>query len=477
MRSTLQPPAARRILPSMRCFRCWPFALVFSLLALPSFGHAQGSPQQTATQNGSALSKGPWSLRGADGSVWIVFEMPEEDPNIWVTALGDGLATTETPMFRPTIEAHSGAYVYRAKIDAPEPGLHNYGVRNTDGETLASGTFTVIPDDADEVSFWVYGDDRSQHRVHQAVIANMLEDDGPTFVLHTGDYVEVGGRPSDWQTFFRIAGPLLRRSTLYPCLGNHELYGPGGRHAFHRYLAPDHHNAWYRKRIGPLELIVLDSNDAFDPESEQRQWLEAQVADGFDDDAFQVVLLHHSPLSSGRHGGQREMIFERIPELLQGAGVDLIFAGHDHMYERGEANGLKYIIAGGGGAPLYRVNRAMPYQQAFEAAYHHLEVDIAGGRMNIVVHRLEGAPIERCSFAPGEPWQCSTERIEAPAPDENAAAAAPGNGTEGFGSEGPIGPSEAPPEDTLSTVLGVLALGVLGLVMLGVWRRQRATSA
>ena len=35
--------------------------------------------------------------------------------------------------------------------------------------------------------------------------------------------------------------------------------------------------------------------------------------------------------------------------------VSFVFSGHDHLYQRGEVDGLKYVVSGGGGAPLYSV--------------------------------------------------------------------------------------------------------------------------
>ena len=48
--------------------------------------------------------------------------------------------------------------------------------------------------------------------------------------------------------------------------------------------------------------------------------------------------------------------------------VELVLAGHDHIYERGEGGGLKYVITGGAGAPLYRASRPSAGDAAFEAA-------------------------------------------------------------------------------------------------------------
>jgi hypothetical protein len=46
--------------------------------------------------------------------------------------------------------------------------------------------------------------------------------------------------------------------------------------------------------------------------------------------------------------------------LFERYGVDLVLAGHDHNYQRfKEHRGVRYVVHGGGGAPLYSL-RACP---------------------------------------------------------------------------------------------------------------------
>ena len=56
--------------------------------------------------------------------------------------------------------------------------------------------------------------------------------------------------------------------------------------------------------------------------------------------------------------------------LFEEYGVDVVFTGHDHCYERSFANGVFYIVTGGGGGPLYEQERASQHSLVFESAYH-----------------------------------------------------------------------------------------------------------
>ncbi len=306
-------------------------------------------------------------------------------------------------------------------VAAPDGGvLHMIDVEGLNPDTAYVGrlhgpgfdeevTFHTAPVETDRFLFLAYGDDRTGHATHRALVAHMQTEEAARFVIHTGDYVEVGGRPSDWQAFFDIAQPLLRRVPIYPTLGNHEIYGPGGRRRYQRYFV--HHDrrvAWQAWTHGPIRLITLDSNDEWVAEGEQQQWLDAELESARDHAGvrFVIVFAHHGPVSSGRHGDHEGMAALRIADRLRDAGVDLFLSGHDHMYERGDREGLKYIVTGGGGAPLYRVNRRLPSQQSFQIVHHYLRFEVVGERLNMEAVAIDGAVFERCGFVAGGTWDC-----------------------------------------------------------------------
>ena len=62
-----------------------------------------------------------------------------------------------------------------------------------------------------------------------------------------------------------------------------------------------------------------------------------------------IVVLHDPPYSSSaRHGSDRKV---QWPYAAWGA--DAVIAGHDHLYERVQANGIPYFVNGAGGKDLY----------------------------------------------------------------------------------------------------------------------------
>lgn len=72
-------------------------------------------------------------------------------------------------------------------------------------------------------------------------------------------------------------------------------------------------------------------------------------------------------------------------------GVDIVFNGHDHTYERSFHNGVWYVVTGGGGAPRYAVNvKPNPFQIYAESTLHFCKLRIDGERLAFEMIRADG---------------------------------------------------------------------------------------
>jgi hypothetical protein len=114
------------------------------------------------------------------------------------------------------------------------------------------------------------------------------------------------------------------------------------------------------------------------------------------------------------------MIRDYAP-LLAAAHVDMLFCGHDHLYERGTgttpAGKLSYIVTGGGGAPLYNprchaatgpapgdVPGPLPVcpssVRTLVKTYHYIIVEVARDGIRICPKTPDGAEVEPCMRLP-----------------------------------------------------------------------------
>jgi hypothetical protein len=408
----------------------------------------------------ATITKGPYLMDASPTRIAVLFELSEAAPaTVRLTRAGEEVSTVELP----------ASDFHEALFEGLEPGA-GYEYTVVTGVAEESGSFNTAPPPGEgPIRFLVMGDNRTDAEAHAAVIAAMQNHEAE-LVLNTGDMVANGALDSDWQELFDVEGPLLRNTPLFPAMGNHELYLRGvGLPSYLRYTrVPDELSdaeTYYGFDWGPVRFLMLDSNDAWeDPELPQRRWLEQQLdaAKSAEHVAHVIVAMHHGPVSSNRHGSHQGMVDSGVLQLLRLSGVALVLSGHDHAYERGDAHGVKYIVTGGGGAPLYNRNDPLPFQHRFEASHHFLVIEASRERVEVFVRRVDDSILEHCAFDRGGRWECvrdeefvASEPVDVPTTDVG-------------GEDVPDGAEESPPPFGL-IFLGVVAVGLLAWF----WIRRR----
>jgi hypothetical protein len=375
-----------------------------------------------AAAAGPRLVKGPYLTELSESGVEVRFELDAAAPAS--VELTGGEASDASPA-RTVADVASSMHVVH--VTGLEPGkAYDYAVR-VGGAVAGKGHFVTAPraDAGAPVKFLVYGDTRSVETVQAALVRAMLATPSD-FLVNTGDIVATGGSAADWQEFFQIEQPLLRDRALFLCIGNHELSDDQAGSSFARYFGyADPANAaaaprpYGTMRWGTARFFFLNGMHAWEHGAE-RDWLERELAKA-DSEAglvWRIAVVHQGPWSSGPHGGSAKLDDAQVPQLLAAHKVDLLLAGHDHIYERGDHGGdapLKYVISGGGGAPLYPIEHRTPSTRKAESAYHFVEVTLTGDALRMVAHRLDGTVLESCGFAKGHPWDCdAAPKSEAP---------------------------------------------------------------
>ena len=281
----------------------------------------------------------------------------------------------------------------------------SYRVRAGAAQT-AQLAFTTAPRPGEVVRIGIYGDVRGGHDTHRRLVEAMLGE-GLDIVAVTGDMVARGSDDGDWQKFFAVTRELLATLRYVPAIGNHDLGwshadpdvfalppGPAGR--------PEY-VYWYSLDLADIHLVFLDSN-AYDNQL-QEVWLEADLAAARARGARAIIVLtHDGPYSRGLHRGN-ELARERYVPILAKHHVDLVVAGHDHLYQRGEIGGIRYVVSGGGGAGLYQptcgVRRkpkcAEDGMKKVLAVHHYIVATIDRESLELCARGTDGKLLEKCS--------------------------------------------------------------------------------
>ena len=255
------------------------------------------------------------------------------------------------------------------------------------------GSFHTAAAPAAPYSFLVYGDTRTRHDVHRKVVQAILKDGVPDFAIQSGDLVENGEDSSLWPIYFDAERDLLRQLAFFPVLGNHER----NTHEFAEFFQAT--MPYYSFNWGNAHIMVLNSDiansalnkparDAF--WTEQTKWLENELQTSQNAE-YRIVVAHHPPFSavSTRQGSNPEM--RALVPLFEKYHVSIAFFGHDHNYQRNLQNGIHYVISGGGGAPLYDVDKPDPAtSQKAISIENFVKVTVDGKVMKVQAKAVDG---------------------------------------------------------------------------------------
>jgi hypothetical protein len=246
------------------------------------------------------------------------------------------------------------------------------------GAAGPAGSFTTAPLLPQPFRFVVYGDSRSSPSVHAQVVQNML-DSAPALVFHTGDLVTTGRDYGVWQTeFFEPARELMRSVPLVPVLGNHEYGGAGPLWYFYFFDQPLD-EGWWALTYGNVRFLGLDTDAPYTAGSPQHTWLLREFASAAYRAATWHIVIFHRPAFTCTVAYSDDMgVRDHLVPLFELYGVDVVFQGHSHTYERYRVEDIYYIVTGGGGGPLYdlRPDLVPPLRQFGLTVHHHCTVDV-----------------------------------------------------------------------------------------------------
>ncbi len=247
---------------------------------------------------------------------------------------------------------------------APEPPMHDPDCS--------------LPQDEKSVRFAVIGDSGTggteQFQVGEQM-AKCREKTGFDFVLMLGDNIYGGKSQQDFERKFEQPYKQLLDAGVkfYASIGNHDnpnerVYKPfnmGG-------------SRYYSFKKGNVTFFALDSNYM---DATQLDWLQKQL------DAtttpWKICFFHHPLYSDGRYHGPDLDLRHVLSPILEKYGVNVVFSGHEHVYERIKPqNGIYYFVLGNAGELRpHNLRPSSEMQAGFDTDRDFLIVEIAGDKL------------------------------------------------------------------------------------------------
>jgi len=238
--------------------------------------------------------------------------------------------------------------------------------------------FSTLPNRSDSLKFAAIGDNGTGER-QQYELAQQMAKVHSAFpfdlVIMLGDNMYGSQRPADFvRKFEQPYAPLLSIGVKFQAaLGNHDtpeqiFYKPYNMNG-QRYYTYARNNV----RFFALDSTLMDRK--------QVAWIEAALRDSRED--WKICYFHHPLYSNAaRHGSSVDLRILLEPIFVK-YGVNVVFSGHDHVYERLQPQkGIHYFVSGSAGQ-LRRGNMTRSSQTAasFDQDQSFMLVEVAGSEM------------------------------------------------------------------------------------------------
>jgi chitodextrinase len=346
-------------------------------------------------------------------------------------------------------------------------------------------------------SFAVFGDwgdtDQNGNNPQQAALMSSMASSGVRFAISTGDTAYDSGTQSNYgdlqHTGYRVSsvfGPdfwtkVGATTPMFNVVGNHGVNSTffniwpqakavstsNGTYAMQTYCCVDGTNsqksasAWYAFDVGNARFYMLTttwssgnvgSSDEYGVDYDYRwthqspeyQWLKSDLQSHPSQLKFAVW---HYPLFVDNATEPSDTFLQgsnSLEGLLTNNGVNMVFNGHAHVYERNfpTADGLMTYVSGGGGATPEPISHCKPYDAygigwsqstggskcgsavkptVIDQVFHYLRVDVNGRQVTVTPVNALGQEFDAQTydFAPDGTAPTAPTNLQATAPTGN----------------------------------------------------------
>ncbi|MBX2898512.1 MAG: metallophosphoesterase [Cyclobacteriaceae bacterium] len=313
-----------------------------------------------------------------------------------------------------SVETEQGekAFIYKvslAGLTEETPYFYNIKAKDRKGNTMESGvlTFSTAVQTNHSYMFSIVGDTEARPHVSDR-IAKMIWGERPNFLLLVGDLTDGGFKDQkfEWNyEYFAGITQLASRVPVFPVAGN----GEADLFWYNQYHPSLPKDGYYKFSYGNADFFMLNSNreNDFAPGGAQYVWLEQELKKS--QAKWKFVAHHHAPYSADEddYGNAwtgtstlGDQAIRKIVPLYEQYGVDMVFFGHLHTYQRtlsitenqvSTRKGVIYIQTGGSGGNLedFAPSRAWFSAKTYRG-HHYCTVTVNHTNLEFRMYDAEG---------------------------------------------------------------------------------------
>lgn len=285
------------------------------------------------------------------GFCWYTEEYTDADVQIVKTAEFDGTFANAVTYSSDNVYTHRDQFCHKVTASDLEAGTaYTYRVGDK-SENLWSDAGTFVTDDGDDqFSFITIADVQASSDENFMEASETLKGAVETlpeseFTITLGDYVN-DNTNEEWDWYFKHFEFSNMNTTSAPVAGNHDgnITNKLNINVFNSMFNLSNEDTdsnvnwvngvYYSYDYGNAHFAVLNTNDMYPMTQSQRNWL---VNDMTASDAdWKFVVMHRALYSQGKNINKPDTIIMRnvLIELFDELDIDLVYAGHDHVYYR-----------------------------------------------------------------------------------------------------------------------------------------------
>jgi len=246
-------------------------------------------------------------------------------PCLMADAYAQSKQTSKTPVSTTVAASQPATISPAARVSLPSP--------------------LVLPNEAGSLKIAVFGD-MCSGKPEQFEVARMMNTYRSAFpyetVLTVGDNIYGSNKAADMKQKFEDPYQALYAAGVkfYATIGNHDSSNERYYELFNM-----KGEEYYKLELHGISFYALNSTYM---DKRQLDWITEKLA--ADTNKWKVAFFHHPPYSSAKFHGSDDKMREVLHPLFVRYGVDVVFTGHDHVYERIKPqDGIQYFVTGSGG--------------------------------------------------------------------------------------------------------------------------------